>query len=121
MKSKTYNRKVCEGNIYVTIARNRENKVSSLLISPPSKSNDCGGSTLYALQDLVTFGIRHAENREDIKLILKALSGHHCNACPPTQTGHKSCVDAVAQILREELKDELTKKEESQEKTSDKV
>ena len=104
MKSKTYRRKACEGSIYITVARTGDGKLSSLLITPPSKSNDCGGSYAYALQDLTTFALRRAEGEQDIKLIIKALSGQYCNAMPPNKDKCKSCPDCVASVLREELK-----------------
>jgi hypothetical protein len=103
MKSKTYQRKTCEGSIYITIARKEDGTFGSLLITPPSKANNCGCSYAYALQDLLTFSLRRAEGDNELKLILKSISGHYCNAMPPNNNHSKSCPDAISQIIKEEF------------------
>ena len=100
--SKTYRRKTCEGHLYLTIAR-KEGRFDYILITPPSKTNDCGSSWAIALQDLLTFSLRRIEGEKDFKLILKALSGHYCNAMPPNKSHCRSCPDAVASILKEDF------------------
>jgi len=103
MKSKTYQRKTCSGSLYIIVNRDDNNKFCSILINPPSKTNECGGSYAYGLQDLATFALKRAEGKRDINLIIKALSGHHCNAMPPNEKHCKSCSDALAGILKEEF------------------
>ena len=103
MIAKTYDRKTCEGQIYIIVNRNEKGEFQSILINPPSKTNDCGCSYAYALQDLLTFILRRVEGEKDIKLILKAISGHYCNAMPPNSDHCRSCTDAIAQILRKEF------------------
>jgi len=104
MIAKTYQRTACNGdNLYITINRKENGEFVSILIHPPAKTNDCGGSYAYALQDLATFALRRAEGEKDLKLIIKALSGHFCNACPPNKHHGKSCTDYLAQILKEEM------------------
>ena len=99
-----YQRKSCEGNLYITINRDHDGRFNSLLITPPAKTNDCGGAYAYALQDLLTFALRRAVDEKEIKLILKAISGQFCNAMPPNKNHCKSCPDAIAQILKTEFK-----------------
>lgn len=103
MKSKTYQRRTCSGSIYIIVNRDDNNKFCSILINPPSKTNDCGGSYAYALQDLATFALKRVEGHGDINLIIKALSGHICNAMPPNEHHCKSCPDALASILKGEF------------------
>jgi len=103
MTSKTYQRKTCEGHIYIIVNRKDNGEFSSLLVNPPSKNNDCGCSYAYALQDLVTFALRRAVDEREIRLIIKAVSGHFCNAMPPNKHKSKSCSDCVAQVLKEEF------------------
>jgi hypothetical protein len=105
VKSKTYERKSCEGAIRVVINRDENNKFCSVQIYPPAKENNCGYSWAFAVQDLLTFALKRAENQREINLIIKACSGQFCNACPPSASHHKSCVDAVAQALKEEFID----------------
>lgn len=103
MKSKTYQRKACNGNsLYITINRNEGEEFNSILINPPAKNNDCGGSYAYSLQDLLTFCLRKRENG-DLKKILKCISGHHCHAVCPNKWHGKSCSDYIAQIIKEEF------------------
>lgn len=103
MTSKTYRRKTCEGHIYIIVNRKDDGSFASILINPPSKNNDCGCSYAYALQDLLTFSLRRSEEEKDIKLIIKAISGHYCNAMPPSKDHCKSCVDCIAQVIKEEF------------------
>lgn len=103
MISKTYQRKTCEGHIYIIVNRKENGEFVSILINPPSKNNDCGCSYAYALQDLLTFSLRRAKEEGEIKLICKAVAGHYCNAMPPSRHHCKSCVDAVAQVIKEEF------------------
>lgn len=109
MKAKTYKRKTCEGSISVVINRDENGKFCSLQIYPPAKENNCGYSYAFALQDIVTFAINRAKDEKDIKLILKAISGHYCNAMPVNSFHCKSCVDAVSQVLKGELIDTVSK------------
>jgi len=106
MKSHTYCRRSCDGSIYIIVNRNEKGEFQSLLINPPSKTNDCGCSYAYSLQDLLTFSLLHADGEKDIRLILKAVSGHYCNAMPPNKDHCKSCSDAVGNILRKEFMNE---------------
>jgi hypothetical protein len=103
MIAKRYARKTCEGSIYIIINRDNNGKFCSILVYPPAKENNCGYSYAFAVQDLLTFALKRAENQREINLIIKALSGQMCNACPPTEHHHKSCVDAIAQVLRLEF------------------
>lgn len=105
MKSRTHQRKTCEGSIYVVVNRDDNNKFCSLQIYPPAKKSSCGYSHSFAIQDLVTFGIKKSENQREINVVIKALSGHHCNAMPPNEKHCKSCSDAIASILKEEFVD----------------
>jgi len=107
--AKTYQRKSCEGSIYIIINRDEHGHFKSILINPPSKTNDCGCSYAYSLQDLLTFALLRADGEKDIRLILKAVSGHYCNAMPPNKDHCKSCSDCVAQILKSEFLDEKQK------------
>ena len=103
MNAKTFCRPACNGdNLYITINRKENGDFVSILIHPPAKTNDCGGSYAYALQDLATFALRRSEGEKDIRLIIKALSGHHCHACPPNKHHGKSCSDHLGQIVKEE-------------------
>jgi len=103
MKAKTYQRKTCEGSIYIIINRDNNGKFCSIQIYPPAKENNCGYSYAFALQDLLTFSLRRATNQREVNLIIKAVAGQFCNACPPSETQHKSCVDAISQILKKEF------------------
>ena len=103
MKSKTYERKSCEGAIRVVVNRDDNDKFCSIQIYPPAKENNCGYSWAFAVQDLLTFTLKRAENQKDINIILKAVSGHFCNAMPPNEKHCKSCPDAVGQIIRGEF------------------
>ena len=103
MISKTYRKRTCEGHIYIIVNRKENKEFASILINPPSKSNNCGCSYAYALQDLLTFILRQTTDEREIKLIIKAVSGHFCNAMPPNKDHCKSCVDAVAQVIKEEF------------------
>ena len=105
MKSKTYQRKSCSGSIYIIVNRDDNNKFCSVLLHPPAKENNCGCSYAYALQDLLTFALKRAEDSREINLIIKAVSGHYCNAMPPNKEHCKSCVDAVAGVIKEEFVD----------------
>jgi hypothetical protein len=108
--SKTYSRPTCEGHIYITIIT-KDDKFHSILIEPPSKSNDCGGSFVSAISDLLTFAIRRANGKEEIKAIVKGLSGHYCMGMRPNKHHCKSCSDAISQIIKEELLNEVPAKE----------
>jgi len=108
MTGRTHQRTSCEGHIYITVNR-KDGKFENILISPPAKTNDCGGSWAYAVQDLLTFTLRRADVEKDLKVILKALSGHICNAMPPNRRHCKSCVDSVASVLKEEFSEVLAK------------
>jgi len=112
MTSKTYIRKTCNNeNIYIIINRKEEGEFASVLLHPPSKTNDCGCSYAYALQDLLTFALRsRAEGEKDIKLIIKAIAGHYCNAMPANKNHCRSCPDGVAQVLKEEFLDKVPTK-----------
>lgn len=103
MIAKSYARKTCEGSIYIVVNRDDNGKFCSIQIYPPAKENNCGYSYAFAVQDLLTFALKRAENKREINLIIKAVSGQHCNACPPSETHHKSCADALAQILKLEM------------------
>lgn len=105
MISKTYTRKTCSGNLRVVVNRDDNKKFCSLQIYPPAKNNDCGYSYAFALQDLLTFSFKHASDEHEIKVIIKAVSGQYCNACPVSETKHKSCVDGISQILKKEFLD----------------
>lgn len=102
MKSKTYQFKSCEGHLYIVVNRN-EKEFNSIQIYPPAKNNDCGYSNAFALQDLVTFALRRAEGKKDIKLIFKAVSGHYCNGMPPNKDHCRSCSDCLASVIKEEF------------------
>ena len=103
MKSKTYQRKSCEGHIYITIIRDKNDKFNQVLIASPSKNNDCGGSYAYAMQDLLTYCLRRAEDKKDFDLIIKAISHQICNAMPPNKQHCKSCSDCVASVIKEDF------------------
>jgi len=103
MTSKTFQRRTCEGHIYIIVNRKDNGEFSSLLINPPTKNNDCGCSYAYALQDLLTFALRRTADERETKLIIKAVAGHYCNAMPSNKHHCRSCVDAVAQIIKEEF------------------
>ena len=104
MIAKTFQRKACNNdNLYITINRKENGEFVSILIHPPAKNNDCGGSYAYALQDLATFALRRSPEEKDIRLILKALSGHSCHACPPNKHHGKSCSDYLGQIIKAEF------------------
>ncbi len=105
LKANTHQRRTCEGHIYIVVNRKEDGKFDSLLITPPSKTNECGYSYASAIQDLATFALRRAEGERDIKLIIKALAGHYCNAMPPNKDKCKSCVDAVANVIKQEFLD----------------
>ena len=103
MIAKAYQRKTCEGSIYIIINRDDNGKFCSIQIYPPAKENNCGYSYAFALQDLLTYSLKRAEEERDFKLIIKAISGHYCNAMPVNKHHCKSCVDAVAGIVKEEF------------------
>jgi hypothetical protein len=103
MNSKTYKRKTCSGHIYIIVNRDDNNKFCSILINPPSKTNDCGGSYPYALQDLATFALKRADGQREVNMVVKALSGHICNAMPVNEHHCKSCSDALGQIIKKEF------------------
>lgn len=103
MIAKTYQRKTCEGSIYIVVNRDDNGKFCSIQIYPPAKESSCGYSHSFAIQDLLTFALKRAETQRDINLIIKAVSGQYCNACPPSETHHKSCVDSISQVLKLEF------------------
>ena len=103
MIAKTYTRKSCEGSIRVVVNRDDNGKFCSIQIYPPAKENNCGYSYAFALQDILTFALRRAENQREINLIIKSVSGHFCNAMPPNEKHCRSCADAVGGVLREEF------------------
>ena len=103
VQAKRHQKTSCDGSIYIIINRDKNGKFASLLIYPPAKKNECGYSWAFAVQDLLTFCLLKAKDEREIKLILKAVSGHYCNAMPANKSHCKSCIDAVAQVLKEEL------------------
>ena len=103
MTSKRYERKTCEGSIYIIVNRDDNGKFCSILIYPPAKENNCGYSWAFAVQDLITFSLKRAEGQKELRLIHKALSGQICNAMPPNKDHCKSCPDAIAQVLKKEF------------------
>jgi hypothetical protein len=103
MTSKRYERKTCEGSIYIIVNRDDNGKFCSILIYPPAKENNCGYSWAFAVQDLITFALKRAEGQKELRLIHKALSGQICNAMPPNKDHCKSCPDAIAQVLKKEF------------------
>jgi hypothetical protein len=103
MIAKRYSRKSCEGSIYIIVNRDDNGKFCSIQIYPPAKNSNCGYSYAFALQDLLTFALKRAENKREINLIIKAVAGHYCNAMPPNEQHCRSCSDAVSQILKEEF------------------
>lgn len=106
LQAKTYQRPSCEGHIYLTINRDDAGKFVSLMLSPPAKTNNCGGAFAYALQDLLTFALRRIKEKDDITLILKAVRGQKCNAMPPNRHHCRSCVDALYGVLKSEFNKE---------------
>ena len=105
MVSKTYTRTTCSGKIRVVVNRDDNKKFCSVQIYPPTKTNDCGCSFAFALQDLLTFALKRSENDHDVKLILKGLAGQHCMAMIANEHHAKSCVDHIAQVLKKEFLD----------------
>jgi hypothetical protein len=103
MIAKTYTRKSCEGAIRVIVNRDDNGKFCSIQIYPPAKENNCGYSYAFALQDLATFALKRAEGQRDINLIIKAVSGHYCNAMPVNEQKCKSCSDCLASVLKVEF------------------
>lgn len=103
MIAKRYSRSTCEGSIYIIINRDSNGKFCSIQVYPPAKENNCGYSWAFAVQDLLTFALKRAENQREINLIIKACAGQICNSCPPTEHHHKSCVDAIAGVLKTEF------------------
>lgn len=103
MVAKTYTRKACEGNIRIVVNRDGNNKFCSIQIYPPAKNSNCGYSWAFAVQDLLTFCLKRAGGQREVNLITKSVAGHFCNACPPSETRHRSCVDAISQILKKEF------------------
>jgi hypothetical protein len=105
MIAKTYQRKTCEGNIYVVVNRDDNGKFCSIQIYPPAKENNCGYSWAFAVQDLLTFALKRAENQREINLIHKAVANQYCVGMPPNSYHCKSCCDAVSQAIKEEFVD----------------
>lgn len=103
MIAKTYDRKSCEGAIRVVVNRDDNGKFCSIQIYPPAKENNCGYSYAFALQDLLTFALKRADGEREVNLILKAVSGHYCNAMPPNEKHCRSCSDAIGQMIRGEF------------------
>lgn len=103
MKAKTYCRRSCEGSIRIVVNRDDNGKFCSIQIYPPAKENNCGYSWAFAIQDLLTFSIKRAENQREINLIKKAVSGHYCNAMPPNKHHCKSCSDCLGDVLKTEF------------------
>lgn len=103
MIAKTYSRKSCEGAIRVVVNRDDNGKFCSIQIYPPAKNSNCGYSWAFAVQDLLTFALKRAEGQREINLITKSVAGHFCNACPPSETKHRSCSDALAQVIKTEF------------------
>ncbi len=101
---KAYQRSACEGHIYVIINRTEKGEFDSILINPPSKNNDCGGSYAFAVQDLLTYCLRRAK-KDDFSIILKAISGQYCNAMPPNKHHCKSCIDAIADCIKSDFQE----------------
>jgi len=103
MIAKRYTRKTCEGSIYIIVNRDDNGRFCSIQIYPPAKENNCGYSWAFAVQDLLTFALKRAENQREFRLIHKAVSGQICNAMPPNEHHCKSCADAVSQVVKEEF------------------
>jgi len=101
MKTKSYRFSTCEGNIYIMVNHNNKGEFDSIQIYPPAKNNNCGYSWAFALQDLVTFALRRVKDNDDIRLIIKSIAGHNCNAMPPNKQHCKSCVDALSKVVKE--------------------
>ncbi len=103
MIAKRYARKTCDGSIYIIVNRDDNGKFCSIQIYPPAKENNCGYSWAFAVQDLLTFALKRAEDKRDINLIHKAVANHICNAMPANEHHCKSCPDAIAQVIRLEF------------------
>jgi len=103
MISKTYQRKTCEGSIYIVVNRDDNNKFCSIQIYPPAKETNCGYSWAFAVQDLLTLCFKKAENDKDIRMIHKAIASHYCVGMPPNEKHCRSCSDAISQAIKEEF------------------
>ena len=116
--SRTYKKMAGQcGNIYITIVfrDDKPNRIDYLKLQGCTKTNDCGGSFMDSLADILTFAIKRIRNKYEAEAIIKSLSCHRCNKIKPNQDHSTSCVDAISKVLKtvllneEETESETTK------------
>jgi len=110
--TRTYRKRAGQcGHIYVMVVfrDDKPNRIDYIKIQGCTKSNDCGGSWAESIADLLSFSIKRIRNKHEAEAIIKALKHHRCNRIAPNKDHTTSCVDAIAQVLQEELKvDEIS-------------
>ena len=113
-KSKTYRRLGGNcGHIYVTLVfkNDKPNRIDYIKLQGCTKTNDCGGTFMDSLSDILTFAVRRIRNKFEADAIIKALSYHRCNRIVPNKDHTTSCVDAIGQVLKEVLIKDAEEKE----------
>jgi len=103
MIARKYTRKSCKGSIHIIVNRDDNGKFCSIQIYPPAKENNCGYSWAFAVQDLLTFALKRAEEQKEVRIIHKAVANQICNGMPPNKDHCKSCSDAIAQVIQKEF------------------
>lgn len=105
--SKTFRSETGCGSLYLTIAYKPDGKFNFIKINA-EKDCQCGNAWVDSMSDVITFAIRRA-SQEEIKPLLKQLTGHICNNKRPNKYHISSCPDALGKILQEELTDAIPK------------
>jgi hypothetical protein len=103
--SKTYTKRICNDNIYITVAYRNDNpqRVDYIKIVGSSKHNPCGASFLDCLADNATFMIRRIRNKHEAEAIVKNHRFHKCQQIIANKDHTTSCADALGQVLQEVL------------------
>ena len=101
--TRTYKKTLPCLSFYMAINYKEDGKIDYIKIFGGRKDNDCGGSFLESMADMLTFSIRRIRNEHEAKAIVKNLRFHKCNRCVANREHITSCVDAIGQVLEKEL------------------
>jgi len=105
-KSRTYQKDTGCGHIYIIICyysiAEKEGRIEQILING-DKENACGNSFFNTLADDLTYMVRRIRNKFEAIAICKNYRYHRCNKIKPNKDHVVSCVDAIGQVLQNEL------------------
>ena len=104
--SKTYQKKVGCGSLYVIFNEHYNGNFDHLIIrGSMSKRTDCGDSWIFGIAKLLTYALRRAFKEDDDSRergIVRQLIAHTCSKC--SLKTELSCISAIGRAIDDYLK-----------------